>query len=113
MERNDKSYRSMFTQFVWVFSGMKRVLYGIPHPIWNFAPFIFLEGVECWLLSSVDVVGLEGYFVDVRMCVMGVEALVCRCCPAHSACHFQRLRVSATVTRSSLIFGKVGSQRLW
>jgi len=79
MERNDKSYRSMFTQFVWVFSGMKRVLYGIPHPIWNFAPFIFLEGVECWLLSSVDVVGLEGYFVDVRMCVMDVEALVCRC----------------------------------
>jgi hypothetical protein len=27
--------------------------------------------------------------VDVRMCVMGVEALVCRCCPARSACHFR------------------------
>jgi len=64
--------------------------------VWDFAsragilpPSSSSEGVESWLFSSVDVVGLEGYFVDVRMCVMGVEALVCRCCPARSACHFR------------------------
>jgi len=110
MEWNDKSYRSMFTQLVWVFSGTKRVLYGIPHPMLEFCPLHLLWKVlsvgsfpVLMLLGSRDISWMFGC----ASWMLRPSFVVVQPLPAG---HFQRPRVSATVTGSSLIFGEVESQ---